>query len=350
MDISFLPGVQFDYTTNLRKKEVNILRKTTIAIALFLFFAMLLPCFAACDLGGKNNETTTPGTTAAPSSDPAVTTAGTDETTVADITTAVDITTADVTIGPEATTAPEVTTAADVTTAQEVTTTPEVTTAPDVTTSLEITTAPEVTTQETPVVTEPAHTHSFSATWKSDGTNHWHECSCGEKSDITKHEFGSRTVTKPESCIAEGETECACEICGYKKTEIIEKLSHSPVFVAGTAATCLQPGKTDGSQCSVCGTILVAQETVPALGHDYAETVVPPSKDQEGYTRHDCIRCGDTYRDNYVPATGSLGLAYKNNGDGTCTITGIGTCTDEDIIVPGKIDGLTVVGIGDNAF
>ncbi|MBO7360987.1 MAG: leucine-rich repeat domain-containing protein, partial [Clostridia bacterium] len=293
------------------------------------------------------------------------------------------------------------------------------TTTPDVTTVPEVTTAPEATTAEIPVVTEPSHTHSFSSEWKSDasnhwkecscgeksglaghtygdwtvtkeatetatgeryhtctvcgynetntiptldhvhvfgtewksdGTNHWHECSCGEKTDITTHNFGSRLLTKPETCTSEGEMECVCEICGYKKTEIIEKLPHSPVFVAGTAATCLLPGTTDGSKCSVCGTVLVAQETISALGHDYAETIVPPSKTKEGYTRHDCVRCGDSYIDNYVPATGSLGLEYQDNGNGTCTIIGIGTCTDEDLYIPSVIDGLSVTAIGVSAF
>ena len=131
------------------------MKKTTIAIALFLTIAMLLPCFTACNLGGNNNETTAPVTTATPTSDPAVTTAEPDVTTVANITTAVDITTAVVTTSPEATTAPEVTTAPDVTTAPEaitapeVTTAPEATTAPVVTTTPEVTTAPEIATAET---------------------------------------------------------------------------------------------------------------------------------------------------------------------------------------------------------
>ena len=52
-----------------------------------------------------------------------------------------------------------------------------------------------------------------------------------------------------------------------------------------------------------------------------------------------------------VPPTGdSEGLAYSDNGDGTCTITGIGTCTDTVINVPSEINGLTVTAIGENAF
>ncbi|MBP5665098.1 MAG: leucine-rich repeat domain-containing protein [Clostridia bacterium] len=46
----------------------------------------------------------------------------------------------------------------------------------------------------------------------------------------------------------------------------------------------------------------------------------------------------------------STGLAYTDNGDGTCTITGIGTCTDLDVLIPPAIDGLTVSAIGEKAF
>lgn len=38
------------------------------------------------------------------------------------------------------------------------------------------------------------------------------------------------------------------------------------------------------------------------------------------------------------------------NGDGTCTVSGIGTCTDTDIKIPSVYDGEKVTGIGDEAF
>lgn len=48
---------------------------------------------------------------------------------------------------------------------------------------------------------------------------------------------------------------------------------------------------------------------------------------------------------------GSGGLEYRINGDmQTCTVTGSGTCTDTEIIVPGIIDGYAVTGIGDGAW
>ena len=33
------------------------------------------------------------------------------------------------------------------------------------------------------------HTHSYGTEWKYDGTNHWHECECGDKADTAAHNF-----------------------------------------------------------------------------------------------------------------------------------------------------------------
>ena len=51
------------------------------------------------------------------------------------------------------------------------------------------------------------------------------------------------------------------------------------------------------------------------------------------------------------PFTPSVGLAYEVNADGeTCTITGIGTCTDTDLRIGGSINGYKVTSIGNYAF
>lgn len=44
-------------------------------------------------------------------------------------------------------------------------------------------------------------------------------------------------------------------------------------------------------------------------------------------------------------------MRYEVNSDGTtCTITGVGTCTDTQISIPDTIDGYKVTAIGENAF
>ena len=70
------------------------------------------------------------------------------------------------------------------------------------------------------------HTHSFSPSWSSDETNHWHECSCGESSDTAQHTWDSGIITKDATEQEEGIKTYTCTICGAFKDEEIEKLPH----------------------------------------------------------------------------------------------------------------------------
>lgn len=61
--------------------------------------------------------------------------------------------------------------------------------------------------------------HSFSDEWKTDANNHWHECSCGEKSSILAHTF--KWVTDKDATeTAAGSKHEECTVCGYKKTAV----------------------------------------------------------------------------------------------------------------------------------
>ena len=72
----------------------------------------------------------------------------------------------------------------------------------------------------------PAHTHGYGTDWKSDDTNHWHECQCGDKAGFAAHSFVwkiDREATKTETGIRHEE----CTVCGNKRSEntIIDKLT-----------------------------------------------------------------------------------------------------------------------------
>ena len=53
----------------------------------------------------------------------------------------------------------------------------------------------------------------------------------------------------------------------------IPALGHTEVVDAAVAATCTEAGKTEGKHCSVCNAVLVAQEEVAALGHEFKDYV-----------------------------------------------------------------------------
>ena len=66
------------------------------------------------------------------------------------------------------------------------------------------------------------HTHSYGTAWKYDVTNHWHECSCGEKTDISQHISNGGVITVPPTATTTGVRVYSCYICGYAfRTETI---------------------------------------------------------------------------------------------------------------------------------
>ena len=73
-----------------------------------------------------------------------------------------------------------------------------------------------------------------------------------------------------------------------------------------------------------------------------------PTEDKEGSKKLVCDYCNKKLSSASVPVT-SKGLSYEIN-DGGAWVTGIGTCTDTELVIPKKIDGKRVVGIKEYAF
>ena len=75
--------------------------------------------------------------------------------------------------------------------------------------------------------TIPVHEHSIhDETWKYDDTNHWQECSCGEKLNVANHIYGDWRETKPATETEAGSRERDCTVCDYVQTETIPMLEH----------------------------------------------------------------------------------------------------------------------------
>ena len=63
------------------------------------------------------------------------------------------------------------------------------------------------------------HTHKYGTEWKYDETNHWHECECGNKADITAHTF-KQIIDREATATEKGSKHEECTVCGYKKTAV----------------------------------------------------------------------------------------------------------------------------------
>ena len=109
-----------------------------------------------------------------------------------------------------------------------------------------------------------------------------------------------------------------------------------------------QTNNTQGGSHSSGG-----QQNACANGHTPGAWVVdkPATLDEAGQKHRVCTICGTRESEEIAKLIPSEGLAYEVNEDGTtCTITGIGTCTDTDLVIPKTINGYTVTGIGYTAF
>ena len=63
------------------------------------------------------------------------------------------------------------------------------------------------------------HTHKYGTEWKYDETNHWHECECGNKADITAHTF-KQIIDREATATEKGSKHEECTVCGYKKAAV----------------------------------------------------------------------------------------------------------------------------------
>ena len=76
--------------------------------------------------------------------------------------------------------------------------------------------------------------HIPSAEWSHDSENHWKECTaegCDEKLELAAHTFDNGVITTRPTENSEGVKTYTCTVCGYEKTESIEKLPSKPAKV-----------------------------------------------------------------------------------------------------------------------
>lgn len=154
--------------------------------------------------------------------------------------------------------------------------------------------------------TVKAHTHSYTskvtkkATCTSDGVKTY-TCSCGKSYTEKIAKTGHKAVTDKAveaTCISEGKTEGShCSVCGtvIKAQKKIAKTGHKAVTDKAVAATCISEGKTEGSHCSVCGTVIKAQQTIAKKSHSYEQTSITKATTKEGgRIYYKCKNCTTT--------------------------------------------------------
>lgn len=139
------------------------------------------------------------------------------------------------------------------------------------------------------------------------------------------HDFtGEWTVTKPATCTESGVKARKCSRCKETEKETIPATGHTEAEDAAVAATCTTDGKTAGSHCLVCNTIIKAQEEIPATGHSFGkwEKVKAPTCMGRGSVKRACDICGYIEIKD-IAANGHVwNTDYTVDKQPTCTETG----------------------------
>ena len=142
----------------------------------------------------------------------------------------------------------------------------------------------------------PAAGHAFGSAWKSDETDHWHECAtCGEKADRATHTESGWIIDREATETEAGSRHTECAVCGrVLRMEEIPATGHA----FGSA---WHSDETDHwHECATCG------EQADKAAHEFKWVIDRrPTAAQKGSRHEECIICGHQRAAVEIPATGA---------------------------------------------
>ena len=97
--------------------------------------------------------------------------------------------------------------------------------------------------------------HVFSDEWKNDGKEHWNECSCGEKTNITKHNY----------------IDGVCDVCRREEKNCDHPEFGYTFILKGNSCT---DGYTIIKSCTNCGKVITTNESIVTPGSSHGWYVV----------------------------------------------------------------------------
>ena len=145
--------------------------------------------------------------------------------------------------------------------------------------------------------TGSTHTHSYGTEWKYDGTNHWHECECGDKADIAAHSASEWIIDTAATETADGAKHKECTVCKkVLETETIPATGSTHTHSYGT------DWKYDDTnhwhECE-CG------DKADVAAHNASEWIVDTAATEtaEGAKHKECTVCKKVLETATIPAT-----------------------------------------------
>ena len=218
----------------------------------------------------------------------------------------------------------------------------------------------------------------------TEAATYYYSCECGEKGTETftsgnalGHSFTNYVSDNNATCTEDGTKTAKCDRCNEKDTVIAigTKLGHSFTnYVSDNNATCTEDG-TKTAKCDRCDKKNTVRDIDSKLHHSYTEQIVSdeylaaPATCTEKATYYYSCKCGEKGTEtfeygsitnhNFVNGRctycgkeqeASKGLEFTLLDDGTYEVSGIGGCTDTEIVIPSIYNDNPVTVIGFEAF
>ena len=187
------------------------------------------------------------------------------------------------------------------------------------------------------------------ATCTTDGKTEGSHCSvCGavikaqDTIKATGHRFGNWTTTKSATCTESGTQIRKCETCGATESKSLSAKGHTEVVDKAIPATCTTDGKTEGSHCSVCNTVIKVQTVINATGHKSSGWIVDKTASigVKGSKHRECTICKKVLETAEIPALSRISISKASVTLSTSTYAYDGKAKKPGVTV--KLNGKTL--------
>ena len=154
------------------------------------------------------------------------------------------------------------------------------------------------------------HTHSYGSEWKNDADNHWHECSCGDKTDVAAHTASDWIIDTPATATTSGSKHKECTVCGYTMATETIPATGGGEHTHSYGSEWKNDADNHWHECS-CG------DKKDTAAHTAGEWIIdtPATATTSGTKHKKCTVCGYTMTIETIPATGGGEHTHNYSSD-----------------------------------
>ena len=147
-----------------------------------------------------------------------------------------------------------------------------------------------------------SHTHTYGTEWKSDAYKHWHECSCGAKSEEAAHTASDWITDTAATATTDGTKHKECTVCGYTMATETIPATGGGEHTHSYGSEWKSDADKHWHECS-CG------DKKDTAAHTAGEWIIdtPATATTSGTKHKECTVCGYTMTTETIPATGGGG-------------------------------------------